>query len=78
MIHEPIIFTKDDNGAYHFKDESWPSRTVIDIHSLAFRWIKVSNDCIIIELDGRSVIYDCVGVTPQGHWVCEVRVKDRE
>jgi len=54
-------------------DQSWPARSVIDIHALVFRWMKISKNSVVIELDGHTVIYDCVGVTPQGHWACEVR-----
>lgn len=75
MICEPIIFDQDDDGNYHFAEGGLPLKTIIDVHSgLLGLWIKVGWDKVIIELDGRIVIYDCIGITPEGHWVCRLRI----
>ena len=76
MICEPIPLVRDDEGHFHFApDEGLPLKTVIDIHNLPFgQWMKLSRWSIIIELEGREVIYDRVAVTPEGHWICRLRI----
>lgn len=75
MICEPIALTRDLEGNFHFAEYGLPLKTVIDTHNLAFgSWMRISRHSVIIELDGREVIYDRVAVTPEGHWICRLRV----
>lgn len=75
MICEPLILTKDADGEWHFSPEGLPARTVIDTFNLPFRpWAKRERGKLTIELDGREAIYDRIGYTPEGHWVCQLRV----
>lgn len=76
MLPEPIQFTQDHNGSYHFASEAQPLHTVIDIANLAFPFIKPdkSRGTVEITLDGRRVIYDRTGIDPHGRWICVLRI----
>lgn len=75
MICEPIVFDQDDEGNWHFAEAGLPLKTKIDVHGgLLGLWIRTEYEKVIIELDGRSVIYDRIGFTPEGYWVCRLRV----
>jgi hypothetical protein len=76
MIPEPIEFTVDREGNYHLAHECQPFVTVIDIHSLPFRWVKLdeSKARITITLDDRTLVYDRRGVGLHGEWICVLRI----
>ena len=76
MICEPIALVRDNDGEFHFApDEGLPLKTIVDSHNLPFgQWMKIHRHSIIIELDGRTVIYDRIAVTPEGHWICRLRI----
>ena len=76
MIPEPIEFTVDHDGSYHFAHESMPFKTVIDIHNLPFRWVKLdeSRGRVTIALDGRKVIYERTATGLHGEWICVLRI----
>jgi len=75
MICEPIPLVRDDDGYYHFADEGLPLKTTVDMHNLPFgSWLKRSRAAFTIELDGREVTYDRIAVTPEGHWICRLRI----
>jgi hypothetical protein len=73
MICEPIVFTQDNSGAYHL-EAGLPLKTVIDVHNLMGRWMRVHHGAVHVELDGRIVVYQHIGTTPEGHWVCRLQV----
>lgn len=76
MLSEPIEFTQDHDGSWHFANEAQPIKTVIDPHGLKFLWIKANGSRGIVEitLDGKTVIYDRIGTDPHGHWICVLRI----
>ena len=75
MICEPIPLTRDDEGNFHFADEALPYKTIVDMHNIPFgRWFRRDRTSFTIELDGRSVTWDRIAVTPEGHWICRMRV----
>ena len=77
MIPEPIYFIDDEDGNHHLSFDNAPSRTVIDVHGLARLigvTVTVGDALVIIECDGLSLVYDRVGMTITGDWVCNLRV----
>jgi hypothetical protein len=77
MISESIWFTADANGEHRLALEALPYRTIIDIHNLARLTgtsVKLGNAMITIEAAGRTVIYDRIGLTLEGQWVCNMRL----
>lgn len=71
---EPIQLTRDDDGVFHWA-ASPPLKTVVDMHNIPFGgWFKRSRNYFTIELDGREVIYERVAVTPEGNWICTLKV----
>lgn len=73
MICEPIVFQYGNDDEFHFPD-SLPLKTTVDIHNLMGMWMKTDRGALIITLDGRTVTYDRIGFTPEGHWVCRLRI----
>lgn len=75
MICEPIALVRDDKGYFHFSDDGLPFKTIIDVQNIPFgEWMKLHRASVIIELDGRTVTYDRVAMTPEGYWICRLRV----
>ena len=71
---EPIPLTRDNDGKFHFAGEL-PLKTIIDMHNIPFgAWFKRDRNFFTIELDGREVIYERVAVTPEGNWICTLKV----
>lgn len=76
MIVEPICFICAKDGTYRL-DEPLPPKTVIDVHMLARlpgTDTKVGDSKVFIEARGRAVVYERIGVTIEGHWICRLRV----
>jgi hypothetical protein len=76
MIPEPIQFIQDNDGSMHFATDAQPLKTIIDIHSLSYRWIEVhaGKASVTITLDGKTVAYDRVAFGPHGEWICALRM----
>ena len=73
MICEPIIFELDDDGEWIFP-QSLPLKTTVDVNNLKALWMKTERGKLIIEHIGRKAIYERIGLTPQGYWVCRLRI----
>jgi hypothetical protein len=73
IVVEPLWFQIDVDGYHHWPFSDPPMRTVIDVHGLA-RLIGVTiifgSGQVTIECDGKTIIYDRVGHTIHGHWIC--------
>lgn len=87
MIPEPVWFVFGADGLCHWPaDEMKPLRTVIDVRGgLAILpgvdittapgvKVRLGNGEIMIECDGEAVIYERVGTTLTGAWVCTRQV----
>jgi hypothetical protein len=75
MITESIVFIPGDDGNYRLC-EGLPLKTVIDVHMLARlpgTSTTIGDAQIIIADHGRTVIYDRIGVTIEGKWVCRLK-----
>jgi hypothetical protein len=71
---EPIPITRDEEGNFHFAGPL-PLKTVVDMHNIPFgRWFHRGRNFFTIELDGREVTYERVAVTPEGNWICTLKV----
>jgi hypothetical protein len=73
MICEPVVLVEDVSGDLHF-DAKLPLKTVIDVHNLLGHWARTVRGTVVMELDERKVIYERIGLTPEGHWVCRLKV----
>lgn len=76
MICEPIALVRDNDGNFHFhEDGGLPLNTVIDMHNMPFgRWVQLMRQSVIFELDGREVVYERIAVTPEGYWICRLKI----
>ena len=74
MHCEPIQLTRDDDGTFHWAAPP-PPKTVVDMHNIPFgAWFRRNRNYFVIELDGREVIYERIAVTPEGNWICALKV----
>jgi hypothetical protein len=74
VSYEPIPLTRDADGAFHFAGPL-PLKTTLDVHNIPFGgWFRLSRNFFTIELDGREVTYERVAVTPEGNWICTLKV----
>lgn len=73
MICEPIVFSTNRSGDFQLPDVL-PLKTAVDVQNLVGLWLRTEKGSLIIELGERRVIYDRIGYTPEGHWVCRLRV----
>jgi hypothetical protein len=77
MIPEPIYFVPDDDGNYHLPFDAPPPKTVIDVRGGfdTLQGVKILQDAwqVTIECDGRSLVYERIGRTIHGEWVCKLR-----
>lgn len=76
MLPEPVEFTQDRGGEWHFASTALPLKTVIDVHGLKFMFITPheSSGVVSIALDDKVVRYDRVATDPHGHWICLLRL----
>jgi hypothetical protein len=75
MAPEPVWFVTGKDGNCHWPPATLrPYVTVIDVRGglAAHAGVKVTvgNGEIMIDCDGEAVIYERVGTTLNGHWVC--------
>jgi hypothetical protein len=73
MIPEPLQFVPLNDG-WHLAGDP-PFKTVIDIHSLKWRWIEPdeSRGTVTVNLPDKILIYDRVATDAHGHWICTLR-----
>ena len=76
MAYEPIVFIQDSDGSIHFESDALPYKTIIDIHSLPFRWVHLDEGRgqVTITLDGRTVVYERTAIGLHGEWLCKLRI----
>lgn len=80
MRPEPLYFVADEDGNYHLPFGELAYRVVIDIHGGfdSLPGVSIVNNAwqVIIECDDRKLVYERVGKTIHGEWVCNLKRGD--